>query len=218
MTAKMTKDYQSLKEFSENASHEMQTPLAIIGNRVELLLQETQDEKEIKTLNDVNRATNRLTKLQKALALLTKLSNKEFTDHKRIRLRTIVENQIENFRDLISYKKISFKYEIEDDPVLIVNGYLLEILISNLFNNAIYHNVEGGKIYIKVLGTYLEISNTGAVPDIDPTLYFDRFRKGKPDSETSGLGLSIVKQICDFYGYEIKYTYEKGMHILKVSF
>jgi signal transduction histidine kinase len=218
MTTKMNKDYLALKEFSENASHEMQTPLAIIRNRLELLMQQIQGEKEMKSLDEVYQATNRLSKLHKALGLLTKLVNHEFKEQKSISLKPFLESQTKNFSDILAFKKISLKMSIEDDPQLTINEFLLEILFSNLMSNAIYHNIEEGNIYINLVRNKFEISNTGPTPDTDPNQYFERFKKGKPDSENSGLGLSIVKQICDSYGYDVQYTYENGMHILKVYF
>jgi signal transduction histidine kinase len=217
MTTKMSRDYKSLKEFSENASHEMQTPLAIIRSKLELLLQKKQDVQEMKSLGEAYQATNRLTRLHKSLNLLTRLANNEFTEKKSLQLKPFIEEQIENFNDMIAFKNISLNIEIDGEPTLKVNTYLFEILVSNLVSNAIYHNIEGGTINVFVGERKIEISNDGPAPEVEPEMFFERFKKGKSNSESSGLGLSIAQQICQLNGYGIHYTYEK-MHKVEIIF
>ena len=220
MTTKLTSDYLSLKEFSENASHEMQTPLAIIQSKLELLFQK-QDigEENLKAVNSAYQAVNRLSKLHHELNLLTRIENQEYRDLESIDLKSFLENQIENFSDILELKNIELNRSIVSDLKVNANTYLLEILFSNLFSNAIKHNLaKAGKINIELKEKTFTISNTGMEPEYALDSLFERFKKGKPGAESTGLGLALVKQICSVHGFNISYSFHNKLHILKLEF
>jgi len=219
MTSKLTQDYLSLKEFSENASHEMQTPLAIIQSKLELLFQkEGIGDENLKAVNSAYQAANRLSRLHHELNLLTRIENHEYKDLEEIDLKTHIENHIENFSDILEIKNIELTTSLESSYKLNANAYLLEILISNLFNNAIKHNLaKDGKINIELKNNIFTISNTGNEPDQAPVKLFERFKKGKPGADSTGLGLALAKQICAFNNFKISYTYHNKLHILTVE-
>jgi len=123
------------------------------------------------------------------------------------------EDEVAPFRQIV-FPAI---YE-EEIHVITIRRSLFEILISNLLSNAIYHNIDGGRINILVRDGRLEISNDGPVPEVDPEMYFERFKKGKSDSDSSGLGLSIVQQISQYFGYKTNYTFQEGMHIFQLKY
>jgi len=221
MTEKLKKDYLSVKEFSENASHEMQTPLAIIQSKLELLFQkEDLGEENIKAINSAYQATIRLSKLHSELNLLTRIENHEFKNFETINLKDLLGNQIENFADIFQHKNIDLRFDLTENPEIQGNYYLLETLSSNLFSNAIKHNLAvDGKIIIQLSTKYFTISNPGQKTNIAPSNLFERFKKGQSASSTStGLGLAIAKQICVYHNFEISYNYKQNLHTFIVKF
>jgi signal transduction histidine kinase len=219
MTKKLTEDYFTLKEFSENASHEMQTPLAIIQAKLELLFQQNKmNDQTMTALNTVYHAVNRLSRLHKELNLLTRIENKEFTEQENISFKSLLESHLENFIDIIEMKKLKLKTDIQADYIFTGNKYLIETMISNLLSNAIQHNIKPGWIIVILSEKKFTITNSGNKPDVSTELLFQRFRKSKQSAESSGLGLSIVKQICLMHDFEIHYNYKNNEHILIISF
>ena len=219
MTERIKNDYHNLKEYTENASHEIQTPLAIINSKLEILLQSGEmNEKQYKALADAYEATIRLSKYNSTLILLAKIENKQFPETKKVSPESILLALLENLDDLIRAKKIEVVKRFVPDVTLQMNPYLAEMLIVNLVKNAVRHNVKGGKLIIEVKENYLQISNTGPEQPLDKNLLFKRFYKSSSSPESLGLGLSIVQKICALYGFEVSYQMNEGLHCLKVSF
>jgi signal transduction histidine kinase len=219
MTSKLSHDYFALKEFSENASHEMQTPLAIIQSKLELLMQQKiSDETDLKTLNAAYQAVHRLSRLHNDLNLLTRIENQEFTERKPIQLKSLIKNQIESFSDIIEMKNLSLETDFKSDPDIQGNIYLLEIMLSNLFSNAISHNLERGHINLELTQNSFTMANSGDEPQLPPERLFERFRKGKSNSASTGLGLALVKQICLLHGFTIQYTFGNQLHTIQIRF
>ena len=217
MSGKVNQEYHSLKNFTENASHEMQTPLAILNARLDLLIQnENISEKEIGQLQEMYGAVNRLTRLNKSLLLLTKIENRQFSESESIQLDEIIEEKIIQFADLIKSRNITIEKEIQPSE-LKMNHHLAEIVINNLISNAIHHNHENGSITISLEREELMISNTGSPIIIDHEKVFERFHKSHV-SDGLGLGLAIVKQICDQYNFIIRYSQSDDLHIIRIVF
>jgi signal transduction histidine kinase len=218
MTEKMSADYNSLKEFTENASHELQTPLAIIQSKLELLIQsENLSAKQMEEVQVVYESTARLSKLNQALLLLAKIENMQFGEVKEVELDKLIESKLELFEDLIKHKNLSVEKNIEY-CIIQAHPSLADILISNLIGNAIKHNMKDGILKIELNKSGLIISNSGNTPSVPTEQFFQRFRKSDPASDSLGLGLAIVKEICNAYGFVIYYKYEGGLHILSISF
>lgn len=219
MIRKSRKDYISLKEFSENASHEMQTPLAVAKGKIELLMQSKNlDEEQLQLINSTYESINHLSKMGRSLSLLTKIENNEFTDLQEIKLSEKINQSIFDFQELLELKEINFNCEIEKNVVVKSDPVLIQILISNLFQNAIRHNIAKGHIFVKLVKDKLIISNAGLPLSSPSDSLFKRFKKDNQSGGTIGLGLAIVKKICDVNNFEISYTYQNDEHILKVSF
>ncbi|MEO6228654.1 MAG: HAMP domain-containing sensor histidine kinase [Ferruginibacter sp.] len=212
-----SRDFRNLKEFSENASHEIQTPLAIIHSKLDLLMQqESLTEKQSELMQTLYSSVNKLSKIQHSLLLLTKIDNRQFTGNNEIALDAELNNKIEQFHELWQRRSIQYTAEIEKTTIRF-NKELLEILINNLFSNATRHNIQNGHINIKLQRSVLEISNTGPLQSIDPERIFRRFYKGTPTSDSNGLGLSIIKEICDTSRVEIEYQFKNGLHIFRLT-
>ncbi len=213
MTERIKRDYSNMKEYTENASHELQTPLAIINSKMELLIQsQNLDKKQFNAVIDAYEASNRLSKLNKTLLLLAKIENRQFPESKSINPQLLIITQLETLEDLIESKKINVIKQFEKDVTIIINPYLAEILFSNLLKNAVRHNLNEGELIIKISNNFICISNSGPELKIDKDFLFERFHKQSSSPESLGLGLAIVKEICEVYGYIVSYNYETNFH------
>ncbi|NOQ27876.1 MAG: hypothetical protein GQ564_21145 [Bacteroidales bacterium] len=218
MTNRINADYLNLKEYTENASHEIQNPLAIINSKMELLLQSSDlSENHYKAVVDAYEASNRLSRLNKTLILLAKIENRQFPQSEPVNLKLIIDNQLDLLEDILESKKIQTKNTIQTNYSVTMNPYLAEILFANLIKNAIRHNVEKGQIIIQQTANTIKIYNSGPVLKIYSKDLFKRFKKSSESSESLGLGLSIVKKICEVYDFHISYEYEE-MHQFIVKF
>lgn len=218
MTQKVTMDYQTLKGFTENASHEIQTPLAIFKNKVELLSQsENLTEAQLNILQSLNEASSRLSRLNQSLLLLAKIENLQFAHIDTIDFSSMLKHYIENFVELAQAKGLRISESIEQDVLLQMNESLAEILISNIISNAIKHNVAKGVINIELNQKHFRVCNSGPELRTDPAELFGRFKKESTSGDSLGLGLSIVKTITDIYSFFISYHYEKGLHTVEIK-
>lgn len=219
MSAIINHEFNSQKEFIENASHEMQTPLAVIRNKLEELMQLPElTEVQMQSISRASLAANRLSKLNEALLILSRIENRQFHVVERVSIRSLLNSLMNGFEELIQMKGIRINYRSVDEVVIDMNPYLAEILLENLVVNAIKHNVQGGMIEIDLELKRLLISNSGELPQGDPTHFFQRFEKANKKSTSLGLGLPIVKAICDTYQFPIRYTYENGYHNIEIEF
>ena len=219
MTKKASRDYNEIKSFTENASHEIQTPLAIILSKLELLSQsETLKEEQMNIIQTIAETTNRLSKLNQSLILLTKIDNRQFRETTPVDISALIIHHLNNYEELLHAKEIKLAKEIQPGVMVSMNETLAEILIINLLSNAIKHNVEKGIINIKLTSNVLSVSNTGNKPDTPPSVYFERFKKGSDSNESLGLGLSIVKKICEAYSFGVDYNYSEMLHKISINF
>lgn len=217
MTNRINADYLNLKEYTEDASHEIQNPLAIINSKLELLMQSGElSEKLYKAVFDAYEASNRLSRLNKSLILLSKIENRQFADSEQINLNGLIQKQIELLEDIIETKGLKIETKIDNSYSLEMNPYLAEILFINLIKNAIRHNIPGGVIRIEQESNNIKVSNSGNNLQIDPKDLFKRFQKSSNSPDSLGLGLSIVKKICDVYNYSINYEFDQ-MHTFTIK-
>ena len=217
MTRKAVSDYKNLKEFAENASHELQTPLAIAKGKLELLSETPLTEEQYKYIESLERSVKKLSRLSESLALLTKIENHEFQNNETVSLSDIIRESLEAFTEFIALNNLTVKTNIQDDVRIKMHPVLADILWTNLFQNAVRHNVENGKINIELNDDKLCISNTGDDPEVDPDQLFERFRKAEQSSESIGLGLSIIKRIVDQNHLTITYMYAEGWHNIEID-
>lgn len=219
MISKSQLDYKNLKEFSENASHEMQTPLAVVKGKIELLLQSKNlDEEQLQLINSSYEAIDHLSKMSRSLSFLTKIENQEFTDFQKINLTEKIRTSIFDFQELLELKEITINQELEEDVIVKSDPVLIQMLIINLLQNAIRHNIAKGNIAVNLTKKRLKVSNTGKPLKGSADVLFKRFKKDNQSGETIGLGLSIIKEICDVNNFNISYAFENDRHILSVNF
>jgi signal transduction histidine kinase len=217
MTAKAKTDYISLKNFTENASHELLTPIAVINSKLDTLIQ-TDDftEKQSKLLSDLYSGVSRLNRLNQSLLLLVKIENRLLQDQQLINIRELTEEMIIQFDEIFNDKAIKLTYKLVDKEIY-ANRYLIEILLSNLITNAIRHNYIGGEIIISLNNEKIFIQNTGEDTPLPNEKIFTRFHKSS-GSEGSGLGLTISRQICENFDLQLNYQYAPPYHSFSITF
>ncbi len=209
--------YQANKQFTQNASHELQTPLAIIKGHVEILLQSPNiGEKEIESLAIVLQNTNRLSKLNSALILLSKIEHQRFGDTQKLDFTNVSIEVLKNFHDLIYIQELTIKKDFREPFEVEMSETLAEILIANLVQNAIRHNIENGFIEIKVDANSFTISNPGKALNVSTETLFKRFKKESDSDESLGLGLSIIRRICEQSGLDVFYDCKGELHVLRI--
>lgn len=206
--------YGSQKQFIENAAHELQTPLAISLNRLELLAEnEGLTDQHLESIGQVIGTLQRLTRLNKSLLLLSKIENKQYGELALLSINNLVRSMISEYEDFAEMKAIRIHLEEEGQAELAMNKDLAAVLVSNLLKNAITHNVNGGTVKVLITEHILMISNTGAPASLDQEKIFKRFQKNSREQSSTGLGLAIVKAITDLYGFRLKYSYTDQHHI-----
>lgn len=212
LLSKIESDFKRTKEFNENASHELQTNLAIIRANAEKLTYSESNHKEIQLILN---ATQNLSHAQKSLLLLSKIGNLEFSNNSYVNFSEIINNSLTLFEEAISLREIKVTKEMKATSLFIDAG-LANILSDNLIKNAIKYNSANGFINIILDHEKLTIENSSSEKYEDTTKLFERFYKGQ--SGNIGLGLAIVKQICDVYKFSINYTIEKNIHKIEIIF
>ncbi|MEZ2336790.1 sensor histidine kinase [Mucilaginibacter sp. RCC_168] len=217
MATRVKHEYQNLKNFTENASHELLTPIAIITSKLDTLIQsENLSEGQGKLLTDLYGAVNRLNRLNQSMLLLVKVENRLLKDENLIDLKALTEEMIFQFEEIFLSKNLHVSYNLDEKQVY-ANRHLMEILLSNLMSNAIRHNYNGGEIKINLNAESLIIENTGDELPLRDDQIFTRFHKSSY-SEGSGLGLTISKQICENFNFSLLYSFQKPYHKFSIGY
>ncbi|MES1160193.1 MAG: HAMP domain-containing sensor histidine kinase [Bacteroidota bacterium] len=213
--------YSSQKEFTENASHEMQSPLAVFQSKLELLMQtKPLNEDQAALITDLANASKRMARLNKSLILLTKIDNDQFIEKETISVKEVLQKLIQQYEFQIQQQGIHLRFENIEDITLTANRTLVEILLSNLLSNAIRHNLPGGSIEISLQtkDKELTIRNTGRPSPLDTQKLFQRFQKESSDANSIGLGLEIVKKITNLNHFSIRYSFTSQLHTFSLRF
>ena len=217
LVSKNRNAYLSQKEFTENASHELQTPLAIFQSKLELLMQThniTREQADL--ISDLSNANDRIARLNKNLLLLSKIENNQFPSKQPVLLKEAVEKTLYLYKEKAEVKKMKTTVTDESETKVNVNPTLLDILLSNLISNGLKHSPEESELKIHIEKNTLHILNQGE-PLKNPEKLFQRFNRESRTATGSGLGLAIVKEICDVEGFKIDYNFN-GQHGFKVTF
>lgn len=218
MTKKLLKDYRQIKEFSENLSHEIQTPSAVIRGKLEHLMNEQITEKQADLINSAYQNNERINRIVRSLSMLAKLENEEFEAPETLNLSIFTEKILSGLDELIDMKSIQLSKDINPMVWLEIHPFVAEVLLNNLIGNAIKHNVHQGTIRIELNSELLKIENTGPPPKSVPQEFLERFKKGSDHPESVGLGLAIINQICKNYGFKLYYYFENNLHVIQILF
>jgi len=206
------------KEYTENVSHELQTPLAIISSKADELMQADNLSKEqMEQLALLLETTNRLSKINQALIFLTKIDNRFYTQESSFSLNDLIKEKLQIFDTAIQEKDLKLELDLIDITHVYMNPYLAETLVINLIKNAIIHNKSGGLLCVKLINNTLIISNSGFPLTFPEQDIFKRFVRSDNSKKNLGIGLSIVQRICELYTFNIAYTYDCE-HQFKIIF
>jgi len=221
LTERLVADYQQLKEFTENAAHETQTPLAIMQAQLEQLMQDdTLRPTSAALVGELYGGTRRLSRLHQALTLLSKIENQQFSQVEAVRLDQLVAAKARQLEDRAAARGLTLRVVITGRPALAMHPGLAESLVANLLQNAVKHGAPGGSIAVTLTPAELRVANPGPVVTGDPSRFLERFRKHNAASDSPGLGLAIVGQICQYYGFTLRYEFAPvgATHTLRVGF
>jgi len=219
MTGQLSKDYKELKEYTEHTTHELQTPLAVIKSKTELLIQSKHlGPEEMKLIQAINSSTNQLSRLNSTLTLITRIENRQFPEVRKIDVGILLERHLEMLEELMELRGLRLTKDFSRGfPTMKMDEGLADILVANLLKNAIVHNVEGGEIILETAARSLIISNDGDPLPIPEEDIFNRFTRNQASGSGFGLGLSLVKKICEFYAFSLDYSYADGKHRFMIS-
>ncbi|MET0243030.1 MAG: HAMP domain-containing sensor histidine kinase [Flavitalea sp.] len=210
--------YRQQKEFADNASHELQTPLAIVQSKLELLSQgHTLDADQYQIIDDTLKALSRVARINKNLLLLTKIENKQYAEDKSVDLADMIESHLALFDNFFENRGLTLEKSLLPGKVVRGNKILLEILLNNLITNAIRYTEPGRFINIKLSENGLIVSNS-ANQALNEEALFKRFSTGTSESPGTGLGLALVKEICNRHRWSVSYAFEDKMHKFVIRF
>lgn len=216
---KNTSIYRNQREFVENAAHELQTPLAVFQAKIDTLIQRSDvSEEQSVILCSLNESVSRLNRLNKNLLLLSKIENEIYSSIEPICINEIIKKQLVFFTEQALSKGISLKTELSKRLFIQSNQTLAEILISNLFMNAIKHNIKNGQVWIKLTENSIVFSNTGIPQSLNKEKLFNRFSKVNPSEQGNGLGLAIVNKISEISHWSVSYSFTENIHSFTVNF
>lgn len=210
--------YVQQKEFTGNASHEIQTPIAVCQSRLEMLADTPLSEEQLGEVIKTQKTLEYIARLNKELLLLTKIDAGQFTQVSQIDMRTLLEKSVEDFAMIFSSRNIELSLNCVGEPKILMNTTLASVLLTNLIKNAYIHNCAQGRIAILLDGAGLQISNSSEAMPLDASHIFERFYQGRKREGSTGLGLALVKAICDLYGFALKYEYLNENHIFSIKF
>lgn len=211
------KQFEQQRLFIGNASHEMQTPLAICQNRLEALMDEGSfTEQQLTELAKTHQTLENLTRMNKSLLLLCKIENHQFSDVKNICLNDLLDTYLPDYEEAYSYRRLQVKVKSEGCFSLFISESLASVLLTNLVKNAFVHTPEGGEIEVHSTRESFIVSNDGKEP-LDPNRIFERFYQGKKKEGFTGLGLALVDSICKVNHLIISYSYINRRHQFTVS-
>ena len=216
---KTQESYEGQKQFIENASHELQTPLAIAINKLELLFEENElTDHQAEQLQQALDNLERLKRLNRSLLLISKIENDQFQQKQNLDIKTLIEEINSNFSEMASHKNVILNFSASEKVSKNINPDLAYMLFSNLIKNSISHGNSGTNILMELDEKKFSISNFSESKSLEEELVFERFQKFNSNTNSTGLGLSIAKSIAEKYGFKLTYSYKKGQHIFVLNF
>lgn len=210
--------YDNQSEFLENATHELQTPIAIFKVQLDMLIQSPDiSDKMAQKLSNINDTISRLSRINKNLLLLSKIEKENIDNEEPISLKQLIIGQIDLFKEIQYKKSETINLNLEKDVTIVGNKALFEILINNLIMNSIRHSDENATIRVELIDSKLIVSNSGIPRPLRENI-FERFSKDKTKNEGTGLGLAIIKKIVQLNNCSIEYNYENELHNFIIDF
>lgn len=211
--------FEHQREFIGNASHEMQTPLAVCSNRLETLMEdESLSEQQLTELAKTHQTLEYLSKLNKTLLLLSKIDNNQFLNKTELNINSLVSKISQDYAEVYAYKNISLEIKELGQLKVVMDETIAGVLINNLLKNSYVHNISGGTVVIEVSASKLIVRNTSEHGALDSDLIFDRFYQGTKKDGSTGLGLALVSSVVKAENLRINYFYKNDMHGFEINF
>lgn len=219
MSDRLSKDYIASKEFSANAAHELQTPLAIIKAKCEDLFSKDElSEESLHSIHEIYKSTDRLSGITKALLLLAKIDHGQFNEEEKICLKEVISEKLDFYKEVIEEYGLKFNFTIENSCQVFMDKRLATLWVQNILVNAIKYSPTHKELDISLDQNRISISNYGEEAIQQPEQIFNRFYKESDGKDSSGIGLAIVKKIADHYGMEISYSFKDFKHTFTFQF
>ncbi len=210
-------EYEERRIFIGNASHELQTPLAVCSNRIELMLDRPGLDEDIAgELVKLHRSMQHLIRLNRTLLLLSKIENGQFPETVDVDLGAMIRDGISLNDEIYSYKSIASVLEEDGTLISCMNEQMASVLVNNLLKNAYVHSPDGGKVLVSVNENGFSVRNSGTAA-LDRSRIFSRFYlPGGRKEGSTGLGLALAYTVCDRNGMELSYDFVDNHHIFSV--
>ncbi|TCZ66301.1 HAMP domain-containing histidine kinase [Flaviaesturariibacter aridisoli] len=210
-------DFLALKTFSENATHELQTPIAVVRSKLDLLQQEPGlGAQGAAALQGAYDSLQRLDRLNASLLLLARIENRQFADTEPVDVNELLRAKLREFQELLQEKEIQVEHS-GDTVIIRINPALCQILLNNLLSNALRYTATGGTLQLNLDKASLSVCNTADGPALDEQTLYQRFQRGNGNRGSAGLGLALIKQICDVSGFRLSYRHSGNRHCFRVS-
>lgn len=209
--------FEQQKQFIGNASHELQTPLAVLGARMDWMLDNTElSEEQMGEILQMKDTLGRIVRLNKTLLLLTKIDNNQFPESTDVDIAAMLREQKEVYDEMFEERDIQCSMELPETFIVRMNEALASVLVTNLLCNAYRHSAHGARVDVAIRGRLLTVVNDGDAP-LDGEHIFERFYQGSKREGSTGLGLALVKAVADYYGLRVKYDFVDGRHMFSVE-
>jgi signal transduction histidine kinase len=218
LSHKLKRDFFRMKEFTENLSHEINTMLAVIISKIELLLQnEDLAPEQIEHCKTIYQVSGNLSRLNNALQILAKIDNQYYISKEEVDITEIIHSQFAAFQDFIEEKNFEVSVNT-NSKILLMNRSLADILVSNILSNAIKHNTQPGFIRLNMSDESLIIKNSTILSSVTSKGQFNRYKNRYIPDKSMGLGLAIIKRICRLNNFSLTRMHQAGIHILTIRF
>ena len=218
--ARAESTFERQKQFIGNASHEMQTPLAVCRNRLEMLVDDARGltGEQLGEIAKVQRTLDHLVRLNRSLLLLSKIDNGQFPETEEVDLAALARRTGEDMEEIYAHRRMRLSLHEETQLCVRMNPSLAGSLVGNLVKNAFVHGAEGGEVRVRIAERRFEIENDAAQGPLDAAHIFERFYQGTKKEGATGLGLAIADAVCRLYGLRIAYAFRDGRHVFTVDF
>ncbi|MGD8594841.1 MAG: HAMP domain-containing sensor histidine kinase, partial [Gammaproteobacteria bacterium] len=198
------------RSFTADVSHELRTPLAVINGAAEVLLTDPKlASSPREKVQRIARASQEMTEITTALLVLAREEGAKTSSSVSCDVETVLQEVIDKLRQPLQTKPISLEVEIKAHPQLAVERAVLAMVIGNLLRNALAYT-DRGKIRVQLDAGSLTATDTGVgIEAEDLSRVFERYYHSER-SHGAGIGLALVKRICERYGWSITIDSEPG--------
>ena len=218
MLNQMEYDYKNLKEYTENMAHEIQTPLSIIRSKTEVLISDEKVmEEQSPVIKSIYKEINHLSRLGNTLNLLTKIENGEYNNTLQFKTKPYLLQHIESVKEMYHLKGFKLKVDLHPGHSLSIDPILFDIIIKNLLNNALKHGESDHPIEIVTTEKAFSVCNRSNDLPLNEEHIFKRFAGNNKQKSSLGLGLALVKRICDLNGLLIHYSHYQNKHCFQIK-